>query len=57
MRPSRIIEPLASRCAKFRFKPLDRAPMMARLRHISEAEGTGASDEVPRRALLPRWPR
>lgn len=36
---TRIIEPLASRCAKFRFQPLPPASMMARLEHIAQAEG------------------
>ena len=31
---SRIIEPLASRCAKFRFRPLHGGIMAARIRHI-----------------------
>jgi hypothetical protein len=31
---SRIIEPLASRCAKFRFRPLHGGVMAARMRHI-----------------------
>ncbi|KAH9253614.1 hypothetical protein BASA81_008450 [Batrachochytrium salamandrivorans] len=35
---SRIIEPLASRCAKFRFRPLPRLPMIKRLEFISQAE-------------------
>lgn len=35
---SRIIEPLASRCAKFRFRPLPREPMLARLGAICDAE-------------------
>lgn len=40
---SRIIEPLASRCAKFRFKPLNGDVMRARLEYVCRAEGvTGA---------------
>lgn len=31
---SRIIEPLASRCAKFRFQPLHGGIMSARITHI-----------------------
>lgn len=31
---SRIIEPLASRCAKFRFRPLHGGIMSARISHI-----------------------
>jgi replication factor C subunit 2/4 len=34
----RIIEPLASRCSKFRFKPLDGGSTSARLEHIAAAE-------------------
>ncbi|KAJ3330289.1 hypothetical protein HDU76_006006 [Blyttiomyces sp. JEL0837] len=36
---SRIIDPLASRCAKFRFKPLDFASMKQRLQEIARKEG------------------
>lgn len=36
---SRIIEPLASRCAKFRFKPLQGAVINDRIQHICAAEG------------------
>ena len=36
---SRIIEPLASRCAKFRFKPLQSAAMGDRLKFIAAQEG------------------
>lgn len=36
---TRIIEPLASRCAKFRFKPLSLTSMVARLNYIAETEG------------------
>ncbi|GFR42718.1 hypothetical protein Agub_g3604 [Astrephomene gubernaculifera] len=35
---SRIIEPLASRCAKFRFKPVQAALMAGRIEYISERE-------------------
>lgn len=42
----RIIEPLASRCSKFRFRPLDIASTEARLAHIAEAEGLQLSPEI-----------
>lgn len=35
---TRIIEPLASRCAKFRFSALGQGPMLDRLRYISKEE-------------------
>ena len=35
---TRIIEPLASRCAKFRFKPLSAESMVARMRFIAGEE-------------------
>ncbi|KAF8479003.1 P-loop containing nucleoside triphosphate hydrolase protein [Russula ochroleuca] len=35
---TRIIEPLASRCSKFRFKPLDSSSARDRLEHIAAAE-------------------
>ncbi|KAL4426978.1 hypothetical protein ABPG77_009539 [Micractinium sp. CCAP 211/92] len=41
---SRIIEPLASRCAKFRFKPLQGAVINDRIRHICGAEGVELGD-------------
>ncbi|TYZ67091.1 hypothetical protein PybrP1_009773 [[Pythium] brassicae (nom. inval.)] len=43
---SRIIEPVASRCAKFRFAPLERGSMAARIRFICEAERIASSDAV-----------
>lgn len=43
---SRIIEPLASRCAKFRFKPLDSGDVTERLAMIAEAEGVKADREI-----------
>lgn len=36
---SRIIGPLASRCAKFRFGPIPQGPALAKLREICTAEG------------------
>ena len=36
---TRIIEPLASRCAKFRFRPLPKASMEGRLQMIAQGEG------------------
>eukprot|EP00056_Hartaetosiga_gracilis_P014806 m.240986 g.240986 ORF g.240986 m.240986 type:complete len:345 (+) comp17070_c0_seq1:97-1131(+) len=43
---SRIIEPLASRCAKFRYKPLSNDTLLGRLKHIRQEEGVKCSDEV-----------
>jgi len=43
---SRIIEPLTSRCAKFRFKPLDDGSMVKRLNHIAAAEGVKMTKEA-----------
>ncbi len=45
---TRIIEPLASRCAKFRFKALPAESMEARLNHIAGCEGVIlAPDALP----------
>eukprot|EP00898_Chlorokybus_atmophyticus_P006804 jgi/Chlat1/7124/Chrsp57S06801 len=41
---SRIIEPLASRCAKFRFRPLHGDIMSARVRHICDQEHLSLED-------------
>ncbi|GBE82409.1 replication factor C [Sparassis latifolia] len=43
---TRIIEPLASRCSKFRFKPLDPSSTSNRLSHIATAEKVPVTDEV-----------
>ena len=43
---SRIIDPLASRCAKFRFKPLQGHVVRAHLHGIAEKEGVQLSDDV-----------
>ncbi|PVZ96918.1 hypothetical protein BB558_007156 [Smittium angustum] len=42
---SRIIEPLASRCAKFRFKSLDSNLSISRIKEISVNEGVNISDQ------------
>uniref|UniRef100_A0A7N2MKP6 AAA+ ATPase domain-containing protein n=1 Tax=Quercus lobata TaxID=97700 RepID=A0A7N2MKP6_QUELO len=43
---SRIIEPLASRCAKFRFKPLSEEIMTTRILHICNEEGLNLDAEA-----------
>lgn len=43
---SRIIEPVASRCAKFRFAPLEKISMTARLEYICKEEGIESSSQV-----------
>ena len=48
---SRIIEPLASRCAKFRFKPLHGGIISARITHICQGEAVAGS------AAILHWPR
>jgi replication factor C subunit 2/4 len=42
---TRIIEPLASRCAKFRFQPLPPDSMKARLTFIAQAEGCAVEEK------------
>jgi replication factor C subunit 2/4 len=43
---SRIIEPLASRCAKFRFRSIPEPLVVARLRHVAAAERFAVPDEA-----------
>lgn len=43
---SRIIEPVASRCAKFRFAPLEKLSMATRIKYICTEEHIATSDEV-----------
>ena len=43
---SRIIEPLTSRCSKFRFKPLSLETLQCRLEHICSREGVMCDGEV-----------
>lgn len=42
----RIIEPLASRCSKFRFRPLDNISTSLRLKQIADAEKVPLSSQV-----------
>ncbi len=41
---SKIIDPIQSRCAVFRFKPLEEEELEARLRYIAEKEGKNIED-------------
>ena len=43
---TRIIDPLASRCAKFRFRPLDENNALERLRFIADEEKLNYEDGV-----------
>lgn len=43
---SKIIEPIQSRCAVFRFGPVDAAELRGRLREIAEAEGLTVSEDA-----------
>ena len=43
---SRIIDPITSRCAKFRFKPLADEILSKRLKDIAEKENVKYEDEV-----------
>ncbi|KAL7007048.1 Subunit of heteropentameric Replication factor C (RF-C) [Cystobasidiomycetes sp. EMM_F5] len=42
---TRIIEPITSRCSKFRFKPLDQVNTKSRLEHICKEEGIHYRDD------------
>eukprot|EP00967_Tisochrysis_lutea_P072077 scaffold95960_cov21-Tisochrysis_lutea.AAC.3 len=41
---SRLIPPISSRCAKFRFKPLPHASMIDRLHFIAQNEGVNVDE-------------
>ncbi|KAL3690676.1 hypothetical protein R1sor_004327 [Riccia sorocarpa] len=43
---SRIIEPLASRCAKYRFRPLNEEIMTTRVKYVCQEEGIQLSPEA-----------
>ncbi|OLL26966.1 Replication factor C subunit 2 [Neolecta irregularis DAH-3] len=43
---TRIIEPLASRCSKFRFKPLDSENSLSRLSYIANEEHVGVGKDT-----------
>ncbi|AFA40517.1 DNA polymerase III, gamma/tau subunits [Pyrobaculum oguniense TE7] len=43
---SRIIDPIISRCAVFRFSPMPRGLMAERLRHIAKSEGIELRDDA-----------
>eukprot|EP01038_Epipyxis_sp_PR26KG_P004731 gene4731-6638_t len=49
---TRVIEPLASRCAKFRFKPLPAEAMQARLLDIAAKENIQLADKSALDALM-----
>ncbi|MFZ8792513.1 MAG: replication factor C small subunit [Acidilobaceae archaeon] len=44
--PSKIIDPIQSRCAFFRFTPLSREDVVGRLRYIAEREAVEYDDEA-----------
>ena len=46
VRPASIIEPLASRCSKFRFRPLGPEAMLARLEFVCAAESVDVTPET-----------
>ncbi len=42
---SKIIEPIQSRCAVYRFKPISTAAVEERIRHIAKVEGVNLTDD------------
>lgn len=48
---NRIIEPLTSRCSKFRFKPLSVEVLKSRLEHIVTAENVFCNDGVVKQII------
>jgi replication factor C small subunit len=44
--PSKIIEPIQSRCAVFRFTPLSKEDVVARLKYIAEKESVKYTDDA-----------
>ena len=52
---SRIIEPITSRCTKFRFKPLDDRNSLARLQYICDKEKVNTDDGVRARIPFSRY--
>lgn len=49
---SKIIDPILSRCAKFRFKPLDRPAIIQRLHKIFEDQGLSVDSEETYETLV-----
>ena len=49
---SRIIEPITSRCAKFRFKPLSDAAIKGRIQMICESEKLTLKDDEAFKLLI-----
>ncbi len=49
---NRIIEPLASRCAKFRFRPLDMESMRQRIQWVCDSEGVSLANEDAFKTLV-----
>ena len=49
---SRIIEPITSRCAKFRFKPLSDTAIRERIRLICDAENLTLKDDDAFKLLI-----